>query len=73
MGQSESTRRCPKCGVELLESNMVQHDRECTKIQVTGKADGSWECTYAGPTSGIISLSKVIADVKTNALERNSS
>ena len=69
MGSSESTRKCPKCGVELLEGNMVPHTRDCTKVNATGHADGSWECTYSGPTSGITSMTGAIKAASHQALE----
>ena len=69
MGSSESTRKCPKCGVLLLESNMVEHNRECINLRASGRSDGSWECTYSGPTSGIISMSKAIAEARREAVE----
>ena len=71
MGSSESTRKCPKCSVLLLESNMVEHNRECINLHASGRSDGSWIYTYPGPTSGIISMSKAIAEATRGAVENN--
>ena len=69
MGSSQSTRKCRRCGVEFLEDNMVEHLRDCVKASASGKADGSWDCTYSGPTSGVGSMSGAISAASRGALE----
>jgi hypothetical protein len=43
MGNEESTRTCPRCDVQLLESNMIVHLRDCCLVEITKSSDGSWK------------------------------
>ena len=58
MGQSISapiaTQTCPKCTVQLFQSDMAQHVNGCTKVTIIQKTDGSWEYTYLGPNPQVL-------------------
>jgi hypothetical protein len=62
MGAEQSTRRYPKCDVELLEENMMKHTRECVTAIAKGYPDGRWKCTYQGPSSGVSAMTWVVSD-----------
>ena len=50
----ETSRECPRCGVELLENNMKQHLNTCCKVDLTARrGDGTViNVKYNGPQTG---------------------
>jgi hypothetical protein len=69
MGSTESTRRCPRCNIELLESNMVEHLRTCVKMQASGQPNGAWEVTYSGSDTGVTSMAEAITSTSQQAFQ----
>ncbi|UJR17497.1 hypothetical protein I4U23_004392 [Adineta vaga] len=61
MGGSESTRKCLR--------SICKHLGDCTKLDASGKPDGSWPCSYSGPSSALRTACNAIGEAKAEALE----
>jgi len=59
---SEISRKCPRCGVELLENNMKEHLGTCSKVDLAAKrADGTViNVKYNGPQTGATSVTNAL-------------
>jgi hypothetical protein len=68
MGAEQSTRRCPKCDVELLEDNMMEHTRECVRAIAKGYPDSSRICIYQCTSSGVSAVTRTVSGASRAAL-----
>ena len=59
---SEISRKCPRCGAELLENNMKEHLGTCCKVNLVAKrADGTViNVNYNGPLTGATSVTNAL-------------